>query len=88
MNELIIEIIKLAMEKSTTTKNTIKIEYDTIVNKFEINLFRNGYKNSFYKKDNKKDEYYNEYVYLDDKNDKDVKNKLSNILNYLKRLES
>lgn len=88
MNELIIEIIKLAMEKSTTTKNTIKIEYDTIVNKFEINLFRNGYKNSFYKKDYKKDEYYNEYVYLDDKDDKDVKNKLSNILNYLKRLES
>ena len=79
-NELILEIIKLCLEKSKRNKNTIFFEYYGHCNLFRIEIDKEGWCENI-------DPDYREEVFMDLKNDKQILRKLNEILEYLKNLE-
>ena len=80
MNELIVEITKIALEKNKRNKNTIFISYHGHVNLFEIRIYKDGWNFD-------EDWDYEKRLYLD--RDETVENikKLAEILEYIKELE-
>ena len=81
MNELILEIMKIALEKNHINKNTIFVNFYGHVNSIRIGVYKNGWK-----KDTKPTytkEAHLKGVFSDEYNKQEVKE----ILNYLKGLE-
>lgn len=78
MKEIILEIMKIALEKNKRTKNCIFIDFSGHVNKLSIQVYKNGWKemaDADYQKDIFMDIYDN------------ALERLKEILNYLKELE-
>jgi DNA-directed RNA polymerase subunit L len=81
MNELILEIMKIALDKNSENKNTIFIRYSGHVEWLEVEVYQNGWSeketSNFYKKIKLNDGYTTE---------ENIKKELREILNYLKKL--
>lgn len=81
MNELVLEIMKIALEKNKEHKNTIFVDYCGHTDQIQVRVYRNGWNAD-------DDPDYNAIAYLsgiydDKKNREDIQG----ILKYLKKLE-
>ena len=81
MNELVLEIMKITLEKNKEHKNTIFIDYSGHTDAIQVRVYRNGWNAD-------DDPDYNATAYLsgiydDKKNREDIQG----ILNYLRKLE-
>ncbi len=81
MNELVLEIMKIALEKNKEHKNTIFVDYHGHTDQIQVRVYRNGWNAD-------DDPDYNAIAYLsgiyDDKKDRED---IQGILKYLKKLE-
>jgi outer membrane protein assembly factor BamD (BamD/ComL family) len=80
MKELILEIMKTALEKNQENKNTIFIDYSGHVQLLNIQVYLNGWKD--YKQAN-----YTKDLYMSIHPEKENIEELSKILEFLKGLE-
>lgn len=78
MNKLILEIMKLALEKNSEQKNTIFVWFSGHTQNFQVQIHKNGWT-----EENKVD--FDKQIYLDI--DKNVEQKLKEIIEYLKEME-
>ena len=80
MNELILEIMKVALEKNQRNKNTIFLTFHGHVNFFDIRVYEKGWKEG-------ETSDYNKDVYMSVGSEDVVIKQLKDILDYLKSLE-
>lgn len=78
MKELILEIMKIALEKNQENKNTIFVNFSGHVNALHIYVYKSGWESGL-------DADYQKNVYINI--DEDCVKSLTEILDYLKGLE-
>ena len=80
MNDLILEIMKVTLEKNRRDKNTIFIDFSGHCNLLEVYVHKNGWKQE-------RDRDYDINIYLDSKDSNKTQKELEETINYLKNLE-